>query len=636
MTNIIQHQTGVGEPHASNHGLAAGELAIKQKATNHTTAASGKLYYGEDVSDLDSTSSTLRTFGIGILAGDDADQSQTGVPIGGNVYFKEGSNMTISQGTSGDVVTLTFAATAGGSGDITGVTLSGDSGSAADTSANADLTIAGGSGITTSATGSTVTVAGDNASTSAKGVASFSSDNFAVSSGAVTIKDGGVVTAELAADAVTAAKLADDAVVTAAIVDANVTTGKIADDAVTAAKLASNAVVSASIVDGAIATGDIADDAITAAKLASNAVVSASIVDGAIATADIADDAVTYAKLQNLATADRVLGSTSTGLIGEVQVVADMIATGNVSTSKIADNAVTLDKMASGTDGNLITYDASGNPAYVATGNNDQVLTSNGAGAAPTFQDAAGGGGTGNLSFSDTTMAGNAMTLDSAGEIALDADDNGEVKFFDGGAHYATMQKNSTQGLKLTAGSESKVILTTEDTGILATTGHQWIQAHHFGISNLDNNTPVFLSWASSNSNQSDIANHRPLMPCAGRILKCLITCQNSNSNALATMTNGANDFEMELSGSSTFSDVGHGAGIQKIGDPGRIFENTSNYPVNLSPLQNAVDDGSAGIDATLLGYTWAAGDTIVGKIKNHSGNSNQRASMTMLVEWTV
>jgi len=108
MTNIVTHQTGTGEPHASNHGLAAGELAIKQKATAHTTAASGKLYYGEDVSDLDSTTSTLRTFGIGILAGDDSDQSQTGVPIGGNMYFKEGNNMTIAQSTSGDVVTLTF------------------------------------------------------------------------------------------------------------------------------------------------------------------------------------------------------------------------------------------------------------------------------------------------------------------------------------------------------------------------------------------------------------------------------------------------------------------------------------------------------------------------------------------------
>ena len=60
------------------------------------------------------------------------------------------------------------------------------------------LTVTGGSGLNTSATGSTLTVAGDDATTSAKGVASFSSDNFGVSSGAVTIKDAGVANAELA------------------------------------------------------------------------------------------------------------------------------------------------------------------------------------------------------------------------------------------------------------------------------------------------------------------------------------------------------------------------------------------------------------------------------------------------------
>ena len=59
---------------------------------------------------------------------------------------------------------------------------------------------------------------------------------------------------------------------------------------------------------------------------------------------------------------------------------------------EVADNAITLAKMASGTDGNLITYDASGDPAYVTTGTSGHVLTSGGAGVAPTFQAAAGGG----------------------------------------------------------------------------------------------------------------------------------------------------------------------------------------------------------------------------------------------------
>ena len=62
-----------------------------------------------------------------------------------------------------------------------------------------------------------------------------------------------------------------------------------------------------------------------------------------------------------------------------------------LSASDLNDDIISLAKMAGGTDGNLITYDASGNPAAVATGDDGQVLTSAGAGAAPAFE-AAGGG----------------------------------------------------------------------------------------------------------------------------------------------------------------------------------------------------------------------------------------------------
>ena len=67
------------------------------------------------------------------------------------------------------------------------------------------------------------------------------------------------------------------------------------------------------------------------------------------------------------------------------------ITDGIISTAKIANDAATLAKMAQGTDGNLISYDASGNPVAVATGNDGQVLTSTGAGSPPVFENAAGG-----------------------------------------------------------------------------------------------------------------------------------------------------------------------------------------------------------------------------------------------------
>jgi|13_taG_2_1085334.scaffolds.fasta_scaffold07326_5 hypothetical protein len=241
--------------------------------------------------------------------------------------------LPVNDGTSGQVLTTDGNSTAQLSwttpevGDITSVV------------AGTNLTGGGTSG--------DVTINLADASTSAKGAASFSSDNFAASSGAITIKDLGVATAEIQNDAVTQAKIADDAVgadqlaadavVTASIVDSNVTTAKIADDNVTTAK--------------------IADANITLAKMAANSVDSNQYVDGSIDTAHIANDQITNA----------------------------LMADDAIDAAQIADNAVTLAAMAHGTDGNLITYDANGAPAYVATGNSGQVLTSAGAGAPPTF-----------------------------------------------------------------------------------------------------------------------------------------------------------------------------------------------------------------------------------------------------------
>ena len=97
--------------------------------------------------------------------------------------------------------------------------------------------------------------------------------------------------------------------------------------------------------------------------------------------------------------------------------------TGNSATATtattVSDDAITLAKMASGTDGNLITYDTNGDPAYVATGTSTHVLTSNGAGVAPTFQAAAGGGATIVHAFTNTQTTSYTGTASSFGTVGV-------------------------------------------------------------------------------------------------------------------------------------------------------------------------------------------------------------------------
>ena len=78
--------------------------------------------------------------------------------------------------------------------------------------------------------------------------------------------------------------------------------------------------------------------------------------------------------------------ATATSAPGAGSIGTAQLADLNVTSGKIANDAVTLAKMASGTDGNIISYDASGNPVAVATGNDGQVLTSTGAGSPPAFE----------------------------------------------------------------------------------------------------------------------------------------------------------------------------------------------------------------------------------------------------------
>ena len=93
--------------------------------------------------------------------------------------------------------------------------------------------------------------------------------------------------------------------------DGTVSTAKLAADAVTGAKIADNAIDSEHYVDGSIDHVHLANDAVDGDNLADDAVNSEHYVDGSIDTAHIADDQVTLAKMAGLARGKIIYGNAS-------------------------------------------------------------------------------------------------------------------------------------------------------------------------------------------------------------------------------------------------------------------------------------------------------------------------------------
>ena len=113
--------------------------------------------------------------------------------------------------------------------------------------------------------------------------------------------------------------------------------------------IANDAVTNAKIADDAIEAAQLDNNCVTAAAIAANAVGSSELADDAVDTAAIADDAVTYAKIQNVSATDRLLGrdSSGAGVIEEIAPSAVRTMLG-LATSATTDTT-NADNIGSGT-----------------------------------------------------------------------------------------------------------------------------------------------------------------------------------------------------------------------------------------------------------------------------------------------
>ena len=192
----------------------------------------------------------------------------------------------------------------------------------------------------------------------------------------------------------------------------SIDTTELADDAVTSAKIATDAVIADGIAANAVITAKVLDANVTLAKIASQAANTVLVRDanssGVVSAKAVADTQLLIGDGTGF-TAATLSGDATLANSGAVTITADAVEGSMVHANvvddttleqsgtqfRIKDNGVTLAKMAGGTDGNLITYDTSGDPAYVVTGDDGQVLTSAGANNPPAFETLVAGVGLG-------------------------------------------------------------------------------------------------------------------------------------------------------------------------------------------------------------------------------------------------
>ena len=145
----------------------------------------------------------------------------------------------------------------------------------------------------------------------------------------------------------------------------------------------------------------------------------------------------------------------TTGLADDA-VTGAKIADDTVAEANMANDAISLAELKAGTDGQIITYDASGNPTAVGPGTDGQVLTSTGAGSPPAFEALPASNNYVHPNHSGEVTS----TADGAQVIASDVVDEDNLKISNSptNGYFLSAQSGNTGGLTWAEAGGGKIL----------------------------------------------------------------------------------------------------------------------------------------------------------------------------------
>src|SRR5210317_1725570 len=217
----LAYTYGTGTQGNNGDRLFVGEGGVDGNGDANNITVIGGQYFTDKLDHVDGTLTASSALLVDSNKAIDEFIVGNSATVGGTIKFNEGSNngsnfiaLKAPNNISGSTNT-TFTLPDGdgsagqflktdGSGNLSFDTITQNLSIAADTGTNDSvstgetITFTGGEGIDTAVTNNTITISAEDASDTNKGVATFNSADFAVSSGDVTIKSGGVTNTQLA------------------------------------------------------------------------------------------------------------------------------------------------------------------------------------------------------------------------------------------------------------------------------------------------------------------------------------------------------------------------------------------------------------------------------------------------------